>query len=771
MTVGFWALLCLLSVPGRAEVDPHTTCNLELMNSFKLTGMPNPSRERLEICINVEKNCCSMSDELTVVKYWREYTVPKVYKFANYMAGIYQRLFNFQRYITQVDFKTVLVHYTQRSWFPYKQEICSRIEGRRNTHRFNTNDVYEEFRKNIPRDASGLEDVYLYQNMDRRKLFVDSLKPEVITTLKNAGVLKQRFRKAVQNAVRRLNDDLHKQNKELKKLATKLSRQFAKDARVTLNEQLDGFLQQGTQKLGVLESQPLPEQELFVHTARKLLMESPSQLADQAQEYQNFFRQIRRHLQVAAKAQKKALSAAGKVRLSGKSKIAKAAKFVNRAPGVPAIQEFFAPEFNRDVEPFPPIRTSVLDCQVHNRTAYRTFLQINRPKYEHCFKVHENMKLIDQMEFDELIVGIRDTIVRVLDVKKTLYCAVCDADSHKFFDIENGVIMMEEDFCRDLIGTYMDYIEFANVVMVQFGEQLLQYMACINSLPQEIAVPFLTRFEFHKRNIFFFKRCFDGLHGEDYMRYCHFICSTFNFDNFSKLIDGDLQLMYAVYMEIVDFTRANNLPFDTSFTIDDDFLSGINSEFYAQSVKRREERGATPRKERWDVIEHLDANYRNNADNFIVGPSNFNLTLHRNVAKNEQNVVASDLEIFKRVRKVYSPRNMRYLYFPEGQGLNPMSMLSSAYIQLDLDNFVADYYKKLNKNRSLSGSTIRGFFNIKGKEIVAFNHDLDLSYDANLVHKPPEEHQLSISDLMRSKHPDVQLKRSEREDDVMRQVF
>jgi hypothetical protein len=773
MTVGLYTLLFSLALlPVRAEVNPHAVCNQELMASFKLTGMPHPSHEKLEICTNVENNCCTMSDELTIVKYWREYTVPKIFKFASSMSGIYQRLFNFQRYITKVDFRTVLVHYPHPSWFTYEQEVCSRIEGRRNTRAFNTHQVYEEFRQNMPRNASNLADLYLYQNMDRRKLFVDSLKPDVVATLKNAGKLKQRFEETIRKAVDRLQGDLGKQNKGLRKLALKLSNKFAKNTKKTFNQELGAYLKDGMNNLGALESKPEAEQKSFVQTGRKLLVESPSLLAEQAKEYQAFFRMIRQHLGIARQAKQKALGAAASVRIKSTTRTGKQVGFVIKGSKVPSIQEFYAPEFDREVEPFPEIRESVLDCTIENRTAYRTFLQLNRPKHEHCTKVHQNMQMINEMDFDSLILGIRDTIVRVLDVKKTLYCSICDANSHKYFDYENGVIKMDEEFCRDLIGTYIDYIEFANVVMVQFGEQLLQYIGCINSLPQEFSVPFVTRFEFHKRNIFFFKRCFDNLHGDDYMRSCHFICSTFNFDNFSKLIDGDLKLMYSVYMEIVDFARNNNIPFDTSFTIDDEFLSGLNNEFYPSKDKqKRRNRPGAKQKAVKGVNATLALNYRPSSDDIMIGSGQFEVGLSRNVTKREKDPVASEMEVFTRVRKVYSPGNMRYLYFPDNQGLNPLNLISSAYIQLDLDHFVTNYYKKLNKNRALSGSTIRGFFTVKGKEILAFNHDLDLSYDPNLTHKPVEERHMSLAELLKQSSPDVQIKRSEREEDSIKLVF
>lgn len=65
-------------------------------------------------------------------------------------------------------------------------------------------------------------------------------------------------------------------------------------------------------------------------------------------------------------------------------------------------------------------------------------------------------------------------------------------------------------------------------------------------------------------------------------RYCHFICSTFNFDSFSRLIDGDVYMIYIIYMQIVDFARTNNIPFDTSFVVDGAYLQSLLHHFYKQ---------------------------------------------------------------------------------------------------------------------------------------------------------------------------------------------
>lgn len=71
-----------------ASTQDHA-CNKELLNSFKLIGLDHPSNEKLTICKTVEENCCSLIDEVTIVKFWDEYSTPKINRFVNYLSNIY----------------------------------------------------------------------------------------------------------------------------------------------------------------------------------------------------------------------------------------------------------------------------------------------------------------------------------------------------------------------------------------------------------------------------------------------------------------------------------------------------------------------------------------------------------------------------------------------------------------------------------------------------------------------------------------------------------
>ena len=51
----------------------------------------------------------------------------------------------------------------------------------------------------------------------------------------------------------------------------------------------------------------------------------------------------------------------------------------------------------------------------------------------------------------------------------------------------------------------------------------------------------------------YFKKCFENLDNEDYMKYCFFICKEIKVNSHSNLIEGDLKWMYLLYLKIFEF--------------------------------------------------------------------------------------------------------------------------------------------------------------------------------------------------------------------------
>ena len=778
MTVGFLVkIFLLLIIPiYHCETNPFRNCNVDLLRSFKLTGMKHPSTQKLSICPNIIHNCCTMIDELAVSTYWKDFTLPKITKFANILAGVYQRMFNFQRYISKIDFDNIMVHFTNRTWFEYQQTICSRIEEVKEGMNFNLVKEFEIWEKQKKKKVNDLGELYVERNFISRKLKMENLTENQIKALKNVGFLKDRFKSAFENAFLRIKNDVNKQEKEVKKMATTIARSFRKESLEKYPNELEEFLSKTSTSKKPISKQTEEEQNEFVRKARNLLNETPTKLAEKALKFKSFISMVKKNIKNSKDALIESLKISGSFKLPNSNrKLKEIMRRILKKKKLPSITTFYVSEFQRKMDLNVPILQHKMQCEVHPRKAFRTFLQINRPKYEHCYKVYENMKILNTIEFDHMIVGIRENIVRVLDVKKTLYCSVCDADAHKYFNFEKEVLMLNDGFCRDLIGTYRELIEFSNIVMVQFGEQILQYIRCINSMPSEISLPFFTRLEFHKRNIYFFRKCLDNLLSDDYMRYCHFICSTFSFDKFSKYIDGDLTLMYSVYLEIIDFTRNNNIPFDSTLVVDDEFLRTLNHGFYPVPQPTGDPKNLTKIE-----VSNLDDAVSNtrypSPDNFKVDGSEYKLQLpdkFSRILKN--NARASDTEVFQRIKKVFDLKNAHYLFFSNDIGLSPMDLMASSDIVIEPDNFIRNHYKNLNKGKDLSSSTFKMFFTNGEKQIGAFKTDIDMQFDDSLVHKPPEIVMMSMAELLRTKREQqketILVQHLEREEPESHEIF
>ncbi len=54
-------------------VNKSSNCDLELLNSFRLTGLKHPLlKNKPQICLYIEENCCSLMDQLQILKTWKD---------------------------------------------------------------------------------------------------------------------------------------------------------------------------------------------------------------------------------------------------------------------------------------------------------------------------------------------------------------------------------------------------------------------------------------------------------------------------------------------------------------------------------------------------------------------------------------------------------------------------------------------------------------------------------------------------------------------------
>ena len=79
----------------------------------------------------------------------------------------------------------------------------------------------------------------------------------------------------------------------------------------------------------------------------------------------------------------------------------------------------------------------------------------------------------------------------------------------------------------------------------------------------------------YKKRIPLFKKCLEYIEDDDkYMRFCWFLCYTYNVRKISKFFEGDLVLYKRIYLQLYSFTRKHNLIYKKVENIDQIGLAG-----------------------------------------------------------------------------------------------------------------------------------------------------------------------------------------------------
>lgn len=67
----------LQTLDENPNINYNSLCDKKIMRSFKLKGFKHPmTKLKPEICPSVVENCCTLLDELSVAKLWKEHSLP-----------------------------------------------------------------------------------------------------------------------------------------------------------------------------------------------------------------------------------------------------------------------------------------------------------------------------------------------------------------------------------------------------------------------------------------------------------------------------------------------------------------------------------------------------------------------------------------------------------------------------------------------------------------------------------------------------------------------
>lgn len=208
----------------------------------------------------------------------------------------------------------------------------------------------------------------------------------------------------------------------------------------------------------------------------------------------------------------------------------------------------------------PDFRTGELTrprvrCYSHRTSYLKEFVVVNEEKAKFCLALYENFLNFDMKKFIDLLPLVRSNLNGIGEMKKSLYCFLCDAHSQNKFNVAERKIVFSHQFCRSLLITYKDYVNFMHVIFIEYADSLLQYIACFETNARLLPLPYPNFLVKYRRRISLVKRCLARINEQDYLLHCWFLCNKFSLHQMSSFWDGDLVLLMRLYTTLGSFMR------------------------------------------------------------------------------------------------------------------------------------------------------------------------------------------------------------------------
>lgn len=101
-------------------------CNKKFLEAHMLSGLDESVPVPLTICPFVKDRCCSIADEIKIVKFYKEGTAVLLESHQSSFYSLLTRLFGLMDEFKLIDPMQMNIRYKVRKHMKYNQEVCYR---------------------------------------------------------------------------------------------------------------------------------------------------------------------------------------------------------------------------------------------------------------------------------------------------------------------------------------------------------------------------------------------------------------------------------------------------------------------------------------------------------------------------------------------------------------------------------------------------------------------------------------------------------------------
>lgn len=100
-------------------------CKTSILNRYKLTGLQFAVTSPMKVCPNVQDRCCSINDEITISKFWRDTTQPLLNTNSDKIIKSIWLTTQYFRNITNLDPQLIMIKHLIRRRIPFRRTFCN----------------------------------------------------------------------------------------------------------------------------------------------------------------------------------------------------------------------------------------------------------------------------------------------------------------------------------------------------------------------------------------------------------------------------------------------------------------------------------------------------------------------------------------------------------------------------------------------------------------------------------------------------------------------
>lgn len=656
-------------------------CNQHLLSSFKLVGLEYAVNGKMMICPMVSTRCCNLMDEVRIVQLWQLFGQQQIRGFSSKVVQLFQSFYLLHEVYSQLKIEDMVFHYLSFNRLAPARQMCTQNTHIRRLWRWGK---FMELQRMFP----GMGPVRRFGTNNRFKHLVKTLKKMLISEVDQLlGVLPSERRLL-------LKDPKHKRE---------VTRKAKKEIQTFMQAPIKSFLK--AQKDFRIASDDFQKRS---ENAEKIVHHIPDKRVKTSNKRQ------KSDLEKSTTALTNSSGSDKKSLKPHKNRVTRAQRQLqNIVIFVPTGRSYLNSFrfFTRMRVPYIPINNEIpmITCRNVPRPILKPFLVLNEDKYVFCQSMIQKLRQIDPNDALRNFENVKATLTSMLELKKSLYCSICDATQQPLFDLGRGMVLYSQEFCFDLLSKYKDYIMFKNVQFVEFVDTMLQLQECSQSTGDENTFPNVNRFSWMRRRIPFIKRCYEHLDSPDFYVYCRFMCVQYRLQDFSNFFEADVHTMETVYASMMSFVRSQRI------------ARNFDSEPHELHVPP-----PTPQNNTAGAQAGLDEEEQQL--NVYVG----NTTM---LSFSEEYIKG---EIFEKVKKRVPVSELRAIFVQNVHGLNPISVFDHIDFRVEIQDILVQEQKR-SEGEDLEINALQGYFESKNNMIRDFNENIDLEFKETIARVTPEE--------------------------------